>query len=99
LLFGELKRLLAEVDFGSGTEAAYVQGRRLIIGRVQALSLQDATLSELLADSATLAQLELQARLRQQLHDLLNASDWRSITAALAVVESKLLQQVALCQS
>jgi len=26
LLFGELKRLLAEVDFGSGTEAAYTTG-------------------------------------------------------------------------
>ncbi len=96
LLFGELKRLLAEVDFGSGTEAAYTTGRRLIIGRIQALSLQDATLNQLLADSATLAQPELQSRLRQQLHALLDASDWQQITtAALSVLEAKLPVQIA----
>lgn len=96
LLFGELKRLLAEVDFGSGTEAAYTTGRRLIVERIQALSLQDATLNQLLADSATLAQPELQARLRQQLHALLDASDWQQITAAaLSVLESKLPVQIA----
>ena len=96
LLFGELKRLLAAVDFGSGTEAAYTTGRRLIIERMQALSLQDAALQQLLADAATLSPTELQAQLRQQLHRLLNSSDWQSITvAALAAVESKLLSQVA----
>lgn len=96
LLFGELKRLLHEVDFGSGFEAAYTQGRRLIIERIQALSLQDATLLQLLADSATLAQPELQARLRQQLHALLDESDWQQITTtALSALESKMRVQIS----
>lgn len=96
LLFGELKRLLHEVDFGAGFEAAYTQGRRLVIERIQALSLQDATLNQLLADSATLAQPELQARLRQQLHALLNEADWQQITTtALSALESRLRVQIS----
>ncbi len=97
LLFGELKRLLHEVDFGSGTEAAYTRGRQLIIERMQSLNPeQDAALKQVLPDSVTLPPIELQAQLRQQLYQLLTASDWQSITAAaLAAVESKLLQQVA----
>lgn len=96
LLFGELKRLLHEVDFGSGFEPAYTHGRRLVIERIQALSLQDATLNQLLADSATLAQPELQARLRQQLHALLNEADWQQITTmALSALESRLRVQIS----
>jgi len=97
LLFGELKRLLAEVDFGSGTEAAYTQGRRLIIERMQSLSLeQETALNQVLADSATVLPTQIQAQLRQQLYLLLNEADWQQITAtASAAVESKLLKQVA----
>lgn len=97
LLFGELKRLLHEVDFGFGTEAAYTRGRQLMIERMQSLNLeQDTALQQLLSDSATLSLTELQVHLRQQLYRLLHRSDWQSITAtALAAVEAKLLQQVA----
>ena len=97
LLYGELKRLLTEVDFGSGMEAAYIQGRQYIFEQMQAMSAdKEAELHALLADAATLSPTELQASLRQQLHRLLNLSDWQSMTAAaLAAVESKLLRQVA----
>lgn len=97
LLFGELKRLLHEVDFGFGTEAAYTRGRQLVIERMQSLSLeQDVALKQLLSDSAMLSSPELQAHLRQHIHQLFHRSDWQSMTAtALEAVESKLLQQVA----
>lgn len=88
LLFGELKRLLHEVDFGAGIEAAYTQGRRLIVERMQSMSQeQDAALKQLLPDSASLPPTELHSQLRQQLHSLLNESDWQQIavTAAEAV--------------
>ena len=97
LLYGELKRLLTEVDFGSGMEAAYIQGRQYIFERMQAISAdKEAELHALLAQAATLSPTELQAQLRQQIHRLLNSSDWQGITAAaLADMESKLLSQVA----
>ncbi len=96
LLFGELKRLLHEVDFGSGVEAAYTEGRRRIIERMQSLSSDQQTrFDALLADAGTLPPPQLQAQLRQQLYLLLDASDWQTITAtALSAVESKLLEQI-----
>jgi hypothetical protein len=97
LLFGELKRLLDQVNFGSGTEAAFGRGRQLIFGRMQSLSLeQETALNQVLADSVKLSPDQVQAQLRQQLYLLLNKADWQLITTtALAVVESKLLEQVA----
>ncbi|HEY9662660.1 MAG TPA: hypothetical protein V6C65_29750 [Allocoleopsis sp.] len=97
LLFGELKRLLHEVDFGAGTEAAYTKGRQLIVERMKSLtSEQEASLNSLLVDSQTLLPSQLQSCLRQQLHALLDTSDWQTITAtALSAVESKLLKQIA----
>jgi hypothetical protein len=96
LLFGELKRLLHEVDFGCGAEAAYSEGRQRVVERMQSLTLeQDAALKQLLADSAMLAPSQLHSQLRQQLHSLLNLSDWQLITAAaVSAVESELLRQV-----
>lgn len=97
LLFGELKRLLHEVDFGAGTEAAYSEGRRRIVERMQSLNPdQQVRFDALLADVETLPPAQLQAQLRQQLYQLLDASDWQTITAtALSAVESKLLKQIA----
>lgn len=97
LLFGELERLLDEVDFGSGTEAAYTRGRQLIVERMQSLSSeQEASLNSLLVDSQTLLPSQLQLCLRQQLYSLLDTIDWQTITAtALSAVESKLLKQIA----
>jgi hypothetical protein len=96
LLFGELKRLLHEVDFGSGVEAAYTEGRRRILERMQSLNVEQQTrFDALLADADTLPPPQLQAQLRQQLYLLLDAADWQTITAtALAAVESKLLEQI-----
>lgn len=95
LLFGELKRLLHEVDFGSGVEAAYTEGRRRILERMQTLRPDQQTrFDTLLADAGTLPP-QLQAQLRQQLYLLLDASDWQTITAtASSAVESKLLEQI-----
>lgn len=96
LLFGELKRLLDEVDFGSGTKAAWVRGRQLIFERLQSLRPeQQVRFDALLADAGTLPPPQLQAQLRQQLYLLLDAADWQTITAtALSAVESKLLEQI-----
>lgn len=96
LLFGELKRLLHEVDFGSGVEAAYTEGRRRILERMQSLGPEQQTrFDTLLADAGTLPPPQLQAQLRQQLYLLLDASDWQTIAAtASAAVESKLLEQI-----
>lgn len=97
LLYGELKRLLDEVDFGSGAEAAYTEGRRRIFEQMQSLKPdQQARFDALLTDVGTLSPPQLQSQLRQQLYLLLDASDWQTITAtALAAVESKLLEQIA----
>jgi hypothetical protein len=96
LLFGELKRLLHEVDFGCGAETAYTEGRQRVIERMQSLTLeQDAALKQLLTDSAMLPPAQLHSQLRQQLHSLLTTSDWQLITAtALSAVEAELLRQV-----
>lgn len=97
LLFGELERLLAEVNFGSGTEAAYTEGRQLIFSRMQSLEPeQESGLVTLLAEVQRLPASKIQIRLRQQLYLLLDASDWQQITAiALSAVESRLLSQIA----
>ena len=95
LLYGELKQLLHEVDFGYGTEAAYSEGRALIVVRMQSLSPeQDVALKQVLPDSAMLPPTELQTRLRQQLHSLFNEADWQQIMAT-AAVGSKLRERVA----
>lgn len=97
LLYGELKRLIEEVDFGSGADAAFVQGRKLIYERLNRLSLeQAASLNALVNDSTTLPLPQIQVQLRQQLYQLLNETDWQAITAtALTAMQSKLLDQVA----
>jgi hypothetical protein len=97
LLYGELKLLLAEIDFGSGMEAAYTKGRQCIFERMQTLSPdQKIGLDALLTETATLPPTELQLQIRRQIYALLTPTDWQSITAtALAAVELKLLKQVA----
>ena len=97
LLFGELKRLIDEVDFGCGTKAAWVRGRQLIFERIQALSSnQQARFDALLADASMLSPTQLQVQLRQQLYLLLDESDWQQITATtLSVLESKLRVQLS----
>lgn len=96
LLFGELKRLIDEVDFGSGAEAAFTQGRRLIYERLNALTPdQEAALNALMVDSTTRPLSQIQTQLRQHLYQLLNEAEWQTITTtAVAVMQSKLIDQV-----
>lgn len=97
LLFEELKQLLAHIDFGSGAEAAFTEGRQIVYERMQKLSPeQQAALNMMLADSVVLPPTQIQAQLRQKLNLFLNEADWQQITAtALSAVELNQVDQVA----
>ena len=96
LLFGELKQLLHEVNFGSGADAAYNCGHSLICKQMQSLSPDlQSSLDQFMAESASLSAPNLKAQLRQWLHQLLSESDWQAIAdSATAEVRRNFTERI-----
>jgi hypothetical protein len=102
MLFSELRYLLEQANLGSGTEAAFVQGRQLIQTRLSQLGLDQQKYFEALfaEQEANLAEKPLRSQLHQRLCSLLTESDWQEIAqAAMSSIQAHLLEQITVRQA